>query len=160
MNRDKHCITFVCTDNFGRSVIAEYCLRYYCQKNDVRDVKVASAGIYAYSDTSQFSLAHYNELKRFGIDASNHIRRQLDDSVLKGSDILVAMDIFHQKFIKDKYGIDAPLFNEIYKGKHSSIIVHNKDNNFDIDLRMRDITNLIYNSMPTFYSNLLGLLKK
>ena len=63
MDKNKYMINFVCTDNFGRSVIAEYCLRNFCEQNNINNLDVISSGIYASSDTSKFSLADYEESK-------------------------------------------------------------------------------------------------
>ncbi|WP_436245304.1 hypothetical protein [Paenibacillus sp. LjRoot56] len=41
-------IMFVCTDNFTRSVIAEFCMKDFLRRNSKTLIKVASAGIRAY----------------------------------------------------------------------------------------------------------------
>ena len=57
-------ILFVCTDNIGRSVIAEYSLKDLLNRNKIDDVFVSSAGTNADSDISGFSMAHFPEMKK------------------------------------------------------------------------------------------------
>lgn len=53
-------ILFLCTDNFTRSVIAEFCMKDYLKKTNNARVIVASAGIRANSDISRYSKIHFN----------------------------------------------------------------------------------------------------
>ena len=69
------------------------------------------------------------------------------------------MDTSHQKIIKDRYYLTSPLFNEILESKHSSIIIHNKERNFNLDQRMRNVTKSIHDCMPVFFRNLLSFLE-
>jgi protein-tyrosine-phosphatase len=63
---DKIHVCFVCSDNLGRSVTAEYCLRDYLEQSGITDIAVSSAGTNAHSDITGFSLRHFDELKAYG----------------------------------------------------------------------------------------------
>ena len=108
-------IVFVCTDNIGRSVISEYLLQDYLKKNNIANIEVSSAGINAGSDASKFSMAHFGELKKMGVDASGHKRRQMDKEIADSADLIIASEKLHQDWIKENIGIEVPLFNKIYK---------------------------------------------
>lgn len=147
-------IIFVCTANVKRSVIAEYCLKDYLLKNHIEGIETSSAGINAPSDTSNFSMTHFIELKKIGIDASGHKPRQLDENLVKKADLIIVFDNTSKQWLKDKFNLNAPLFNEIYKNESSET----KGSNFEGDKDTRMILELHYicNAIPTLYKNLVN----
>jgi protein-tyrosine-phosphatase len=67
-------ILFVCTDNYTRSVIAEFCLRDYLKETNNTAITVASAGIRANSDISKYSGIHFSIMNEMGNDTSSFTR--------------------------------------------------------------------------------------
>jgi len=116
-------ILFICTDNIGRSLTAEYLLKNWLLKNNRRGIEVASAGIEADSDISSYCLAHMDRLGEMGIDVSGHKRTQLTQELLEDCDLAIAMEIEQQKWIMDNLGLDSLLYNEICKGEKSSFYI-------------------------------------
>lgn len=151
MNKKK--ILFVCTDNFGRSVIAEYCFRDYLQKNHIDDIKVASAGTNASSDTTGFSIKHLDELKKFGIEAK--IKRiQLTQELAKEADLIICFDQANQSWIKENLNLDVPLFNQVYKKENTPISCKEYPENLTLDEKMPKIADYIYQATPALWANI------
>lgn len=154
MKNGKNTIVFVCTDNIGRSVIAEYVLKDYIKNNRINNFCILSSGTDASSDISGFSMAHFDELKKLGIDASEHKRRQLTKELVDTADLLISFDTSHQEWIKKHFGIISPLFNQIYKNEESSLRCKEFGENLPKDERMIKITDYIHNAMPVLFENI------
>jgi protein-tyrosine-phosphatase len=152
-------ILFVCTDNIGRSVTAEYCLKDYLAKHNIDGVDVASAGTHADSDMTGFSMAHFPKLMKLGIDASGHKRRQLSQELVDCADKIVVFDNSHQGWIRQKFGLNVPLYNEIYINESTEIRVSGPELKGTSDDRMIQLVDYIYSSTPTFWENLKLLSK-
>lgn len=157
-SKKKFNVVFLCTDNFGRSVIAEYCLRDYLEKHNIKNIEVSSAGTNARSDTTDFSVTHYPEMKKLGINADKHIRKQFDQAMANKSDLVICMADEHKKWLKDNFNIDAPLFNELAKQESTSIKVSETRKNLTLDERMIAITHYIHGITPDLVSNIKKLI--
>lgn len=153
MNTKK--IIFVCTDNFGRSIIAEYCLKDYLKKLQIDNIEVSSAGTNASSDTTGFSIAHITELKKFGIDAKIK-RNQLTKKLAENADVLICFDSFNQKWIKDNLDIDAILFNKLYIDEEKDLRYQQFSPNRDEG--MASIANYIYKAVPQLFKKIKEML--
>ena len=147
-------IIFLCTDNVGRSIIAEYCTRDYLIKHNISNIAVSSAGTNASSDTTGFSMAHFPEMLRFGIDASGYTRTQFTKEMIDKSDLIVCMSRNHQDWLKKNFDFEAPLYNEIACLEARSIEVSTPGEDTDLDKRMTEITDYIYESTPQFVHNI------
>jgi protein-tyrosine-phosphatase len=121
MHTAKRIILFVCTDNIGRSLIAEYLLRDYLQRKDIAGFDVRSAGIDATNDIRNFDMRHLQELQNRSIDCSGHVRTQLTKDMAMEADIVIAMDVSHQQWVAERCGVQAHLFNEIGRGESTSV---------------------------------------
>jgi protein-tyrosine-phosphatase len=95
-------ITFVCTGNTCRSVMAELLFRDYARKQGKIPYRSSSAGTHA--------LPHYaiiGDLKKVmdlkGLDYSGHVPRPVDDAVMRDSDIVAVMDSSHMSFLTENY---------------------------------------------------------
>lgn len=145
-------ILFVCTDNVGRSLIAEYALKQYLLKNKIMDTDVSSCGTNADSDVSDFSVAHFNELKKLGIDASDHKRTQITKEIIDNSDKIVVFDHKQQDHLKEKFGCESELFDFICFGRETEVTFSgfgmSKDENAIA------LTHYIYNAIPILYKKL------
>lgn len=159
MNK-KYKILFVCTDNYGRSIIAERCLRDYLAKNHILDYEVASAGTHASSDTTGFTLSQFEELRKFGIDGSTPQRTQLTPELAKTTDLIIIFDHFHQDWLKTNLNLKAPLFNEIYKNESTTISCKNYNDKYPIDEKMIQIVDYIYKATPTLFGQIEKIIKK
>lgn len=116
-------VLFVCSDNTGRSLMAEYLLKNWLYMHNRKDIEVFSCGTDASSDVSSFRFDHIGKLKDMGIDASRHKRTQLTKELFSSCDVVIAMDETHQKYVRNNYNADIPLYNELYKNEKTSILI-------------------------------------
>jgi protein-tyrosine phosphatase len=111
-------ILFVCTGNIFRSVTAEYALKAslgcgtYCA--------VRSAGIDA-KPQSMHSWVQ-TRLREKGADPTTHVQRQLTKELVEAADLVIAMGRDHQAFIREQFGRDVPLFNQVCLGHDQPIL--------------------------------------
>jgi len=149
-------ILFICTDNYCRSVTAEYCLRDYLVKNNIKGVEVSSAGIDANSDTTGYSFAHFEEMKKWGIDATGHHRRQVTEELLKDADFVIIFD-FKQKDFFDKYFINKViLFNELYLGEEKALNFKSPEFLGRPDEEATFVARYIHDAIPKVWSKILS----
>jgi protein-tyrosine-phosphatase len=141
-------VLFICTDNIGRSLTAEYLLRDWLAKNNRSDIEVASAGIKADSDISSFCLDHIAKLKDMGIDVSGHKRTQVTRAILEKYDLVIAMDESQKEWVYDQFGLAIQLYNEIYKGEKSSILITPPNAVGTVSERLLAMVDYFYDSMP------------
>jgi len=157
-------ILFVCTGNIFRSMSAEYCLRDYLVKNKIYHNKVASAGTSAIIEPMKPKVRA--TLLALGIDPTKHKQTQLNAKHFKAYDLVVAMHKNHQEFIKEYFGKEVPLFDEVCYGVKASVLDINDElipNHWDypdaIDAYMKYAVKFIYNSMPKFVANYKKFIK-
>lgn len=145
-------IVFVCTDNTGRSLLSEYILRDYLKRDHIENIKVSSAGTNAASDISSFATTHFDELDKLGIHARDHKRVQISAEILHNADLVIVFDKSHQDYIKEHFGLTAPLFNKIYKNENTELKV--ADFPGDSDQRMIGTANYIHDAIPTLFDKI------
>lgn len=113
MTTRKPQILFVCTGNIFRSLSAEFAMRA-ADKGGAYDF--SSAGT-----RTRFARPLRDDVlgsisKHIGQDASAHQSRPLDEEILRKADLVVAMDLDHQRHLRDHFNIKAPLFLQISRG--------------------------------------------
>jgi len=125
MGQDEHgsggtfqSVLFVCTGNIFRSVTAEYALK--ARLSDGMRCIVGSAGIDAKPQSVHAWVR--TQLREKGADASHHTQRQLTKDLVESTDLVVAMGRDHQAFIREQFGRDVPLFNQICLGHDQPIL--------------------------------------
>lgn len=102
-------ILFVCTGNVFRSLTAEYALKQ--QVGDHHGVRISSAGTRDASNISvRPDVAAY--LMRKGLDVSRHKRTLVTANLLNSTDMVVAMNTDHQATLRERHGLDVPLYME------------------------------------------------
>lgn len=100
-------VLFVCTGNIFRSMTAEYAMRAHLDGG-----AVVSAGTAHRPDlTVRADVAAY--LAGKGLDVSAHRRRTVTVEILDAADHVVAMHTSHRNDLRDRFGIDAPLFGAL-----------------------------------------------
>ncbi|KGX90844.1 arsenate-mycothiol transferase ArsC [Pontibacillus marinus] len=147
-------VLFVCTDNFTRSVTAEFCLKHFLNKNRIRDVKVESAGFKADSDLSKFSTTHFDRLAELGIITSQHSRTPFKQTFLHEYDLIFAMGIEHQDYLINEYHYRSPLFNEVCLNASTSIQVPAPGGNEDVEQALRKMVDYIHDHIPKVYEHI------
>lgn len=140
-------IVFVCTDNFTRSVIAEFCLRDYLLRNNIRTISVSSAGVRADSDISGYSDIHFEFMKEIEIDISGFKRTMFDESCFNNFDLIIGMSNLHKNYIQEKYGRDILLFNEVLDGSTTTVQVGEPDSE-GFQEQMKDLVEYFHSAMP------------
>lgn len=140
-------ILFICTDNNGRSVIAEYSFKQYATNNEIADVDTSSCGTDADSDLTGFSFAHFDELKKLGIDASGHKRTQLTKEMLVDADRVIVFDHEQQKYLKENFGCEAELFDSICFDRETDVTFSGFGKSKDENAIA--LTHYIYDAIPT-----------
>ena len=150
-------IIFICRGNVFRSVSAEYCLKKYLEKINIKEIGVSSAGIEAIQQpVPRFIL---NQLSKLEIDASGHKQTKLEKEHLIEADLIVSMGINHKKYILDNFNYTSQLFNEICYGKMTSVLdIHEAVLGWESRIKesqnhMKWTIKYIYDSMPSFLEN-------
>ena len=111
-------VLFVCTGNIFRSVTAEYALK--ARIGPGMSCVVSSAGI----DAKPQSVHAWVQarLREKGVDPAGHVQRQLTKELVETSDLVVAMGRDHQVFVREQFGLDVPLFNQLCLGHDQPIL--------------------------------------
>jgi protein-tyrosine phosphatase len=146
-------VLFVCTDNFTRSVIVEFCMKDYILKNKLDSINVASAGIRGNSDISQYSAIHFEIMEELNIDTSNFKRTQFKEEHFQEFDEIIGMSELHKEHIMNEYNREIRLFNELYKGDHTSVNIGAPDS-VDFNEQMRALVKYFKRAVPKVIDNL------
>jgi protein-tyrosine phosphatase len=146
-------ILFVCTDNFTRSVIAEFCMKDYLKKTNNNSVNVASSGIRANSDISKYSNVHFKIMEEMGIDTSDFKRTQFDETCFGKFDVVIGMSELHKDYIKQQYKRDICLFNEVLNGQQTPVNIGSPDS-VDFLEQMNQLVMYVNNAVPYLLRNL------
>lgn len=111
-------VLFVCTANIFRSVTAEYALKVRLGADS--SCIVSSAGI----DVKPQAMHDWvqSRLRSKGADPTTHVQRQLTGEMLEAADLVMAMGRDHQIFIREEFGLDVPLFNQVCLGQDEPIL--------------------------------------
>ncbi|NDI35728.1 hypothetical protein [Chengkuizengella sediminis] len=147
-------ILFLCTDNYTRSVTAEFCLINYLKKNNISHIEVQSAGFKSNSDLNKFSSIHFDRMHQLSIDTSNFKRTQFKKEFFDEFSVIVGMGKEHKDYIFQEYGKKIYLFNEIYKNKEISLVVPPPDEDRRYLEEIKNMVDYINNAMPKFVENL------
>lgn len=107
-------VLFLCTDNFTRSVTAEFCTKHFLKQNNITNIDVASAGFKAGSDLSPFSSIHFDRMRQLNISTDGFSRTLFNQRFIDEFDGIIGMGKEHKDYIQKEYK-KIYLFNEIYK---------------------------------------------
>jgi protein-tyrosine-phosphatase len=147
-------VLFVCSDNYTRSVTAEFCLRNFLLKNNLSTIQSFSAGTQANSDTSKYYNVHFDRMKELDIDFSTFERKQFDRSFFDIYDLIVGMGQEHKDYFLSEYQQKIPLFNEVYKNEATSIVVAKPGSTEDIPTQLKQMVDYINDAIPQFVKNI------
>ncbi|OGW64887.1 MAG: hypothetical protein A3H49_02545 [Nitrospirae bacterium RIFCSPLOWO2_02_FULL_62_14] len=111
-------VLFICTGNVFRSVTAEYALR--TRMGPEMRLLVGSAGIEAKPQSLHPLIIEY--LRAKGADPSAHVQRKLTRELLESVELAVAMGFDHRDFIREQFGRDVPLFNQVCFEKEEPVL--------------------------------------
>lgn len=111
-------VLFVCTANIFRSVTAEYALKIKLGAH--RSCIVSSAGIDAKPQPMHEWVQ--GRLREKGADPTTHVQRQLTRELVKAADLVLAMGRDHQAYIREQFGRDVPLFNQVCLGHDKPVL--------------------------------------
>jgi len=102
-------ILFVCTGNIFRSMTAEYALKAALGLESA--YVVSSAG----TEAKPQEMAHYvrARLHQRGLDPAKHQQRRVTTEILNEADLVVAMGLDHRAYLKEQFGREAWLFNQV-----------------------------------------------
>ena len=111
-------VLFVCTGNIFRSLTAEYALK--ARLCPGMSCVVRSAGI----DAKPQSVHAWVQARlcEKGADPTTHVQRQLTKELVEAADLVIAMGRDHQVFVREQFGRDVPLFNQLCLGHDQSIL--------------------------------------
>ncbi len=149
-------ILFVCTWNVFRSMSAEKIFnKYRINQNRIAD----SCG--TFESTQDFIDTYViDSLNNYNIDVSNHKRKKITKKLISEADVIIAIAESHKQFIKKTFGINAYLFNQVYKNSITSIddiedVNIDKNNNENLAImHVNKTIEYIYKAMPQFIKNL------
>lgn len=148
-------ILFLCTDNYTRSIIAEFCAKNYLKMNHITDITVASAGIWASSNISSYSDLHFQMMRDMGIDISQFKRTQFGERSFEDYDFIIGMSELHREFVREEYKRDIYLFNEVYKSQNTPVNIGAPDEE-GFDEKMRGLIEYFNNAIPVVIKNIKG----
>lgn len=146
-------IIFVCTDNFTRSVIAEFCMKDFLRRSSNTSIKVSSAGIQANNDISKYSNIHFKIMNELNIDTTGFTRTIFEGKFFNEYDVIIAMSDLHRTYIKEQYKRDVPLFNEMYNGQKTSVNIGPPDSK-DFLEQMNKLVHFFYEATPQMVRNI------
>ncbi len=151
-------ILFVCTGNIFRSMSAEYLAKKYITDNNIKNIKVNSAGTIA-EIQNPFSYT-VKCLEKYWCDVSKHIQRKATDEILKDQDFIICMAKHHKETIKS-FWYESVLFNFIAYGKNIDVMDDTEYWNkywFDYNLEkyVNEIVDYIHDAMPNVIKGLDG----
>jgi protein-tyrosine phosphatase len=111
-------VLFVCTGNIFRSMAAEYALK--AGLGIGTSCFVSSAGI----DVKPQSVHDWvqTRLREKGADTTTHVQRQLTRELVEAADLVIAMGRDHQVFLREQFGRNVPLFNQVCLGHDRPIL--------------------------------------
>jgi protein-tyrosine phosphatase len=143
-------VLFVCTGNIFRSLTAEYALRR--ELGTVNRIVVASAGTEDYPYLVRPNVRDY--LLSKGIDVGSHKRRTLTRQIVAGSKFVIAMSTDHQRFMRERFGLQAPVFLEACGGACEAlpdieeVVADYRTNAAAVDAHVRKTIDTIIEAMP------------
>ena len=149
-------VLFVCTGNIFRSVAAEYALKAGLGVGT--SCIVSSAGI-AVKPQSVHDWVQ-TRLREKGADLTTHVQRQLTRELVEAADLVVAMGRDHQVFVREQFGRDVPLFNQVCLGHDQPILdLHEAIPDWETDPErgrsyVWTVIDLIWSSAPALLSHL------
>jgi protein-tyrosine phosphatase len=149
-------VLFVCTGNIFRSVAAEYALKAGLGVG--ASCVVSSAGIDV-KPQSVHAWVHAR-LREKGADLTTHVQRQLTRELVDAADLVIAMGRDHQVFIREQFGRDAPLFNQVCLGHDQPILdVHEAIPGWETDTErarayVYTVIDVIWATAPALLSHL------
>lgn len=111
-------ILFVCTGNIFRSVSAEYALKHRLGPHTA--LRIASAGTRADQGEGHWRIHEY--LGRKGIDSKAHRPRRVSEHILAAHELVVAMGEDHRAFLREEFGRESVLFNELCHGESTPVL--------------------------------------
>jgi len=152
----KRSILFICTGNVFRSVVAEYALR--ARLGPQTRFIICSAGIEVRPQPMHPMILDY--LRAKGADPSAHVQRKLTRELLESVDLAVAMGFDHRDFIREQFGLDVPLFNQVCFEKEEPVLdVHEampdwQSNMDQARAYVQSVVDHIWNSTPALLARL------
>jgi protein-tyrosine-phosphatase len=61
-------------------------------------------------------------LREKGADPTTHVQRQLTKELVEAADLVLAMGRDHQAYIREQFGYDVPLFNQVCLGHDKPVL--------------------------------------
>ncbi len=149
-------VLFVCTGNVFRSLAAEQALKARLRSQE--SYMISSAGIDA--KPQEVHAWVRTRLHEKGGDVSHHVPRQLTQEMVNSTEFIVAMGRNHQTFIRERFGREVPLFNEICFGRNEPILdIHEVMPEWQSDLvqaqaYISSVIDIIWESVPSLFPHL------
>ena len=143
-------VLFVCTGNIFRSLTAEYALRR--ELGPASALVVASAGTDDHPHVVCPNVRDY--LASRGLDVSAHRRRTVTAEILAGAGLVVAMSTDHQRFLRERFGVQVPVFLEACGGACEAlpdieeVVLDYKTNAAAVDAHVRKTIDTIIELTP------------
>ena len=147
-------IVFVCTGNIFRSLTAEYALRRELGPG----IAVSSAGTDDYPHIVRPNVRDYLLAK--GLDVRAHKRRTVTREILSGAELVVAMSTDHQRYLREKFGLAAPVFLEACGGACEplpdieEVVLDYRTNRAAVDAHVRKTIDTIIDLTPRLAARL------
>ena len=113
-----HKVLFICSANVFRSLAAELAIRRELGAGS--NITVESAGVFFKHEKPLREDVRMALLAQ-GLDPQLHRPREVTAEMLAGSSVVVAMAENHRIALREKFGVESILFNELAKGESTSV---------------------------------------
>ena len=152
----RHSILFVCSGNVFRSLAAEQALKTHLRAPS--SSSILSAG----TDAKPVAVHEWvrRRIHEKGGDVSHHVPRLLTQEMVESSDLVIAMGRNHKLYIRERFGREAPLFNQVCFGCDEPILdLHEVFPDWEQDLDRAhsyvcSVIDSIWESVPNMFERL------
>lgn len=117
-------ILVVCSGNTCRSPMAQALMLQYIKQNNYSHLKIESAGLFTWEGLTASTEA-VEVLKNEGLDISTHKSRQINNSMINNSDLILTMTKAHCEYLQDKFPdkADAIFVLSVFAGTGSDDVI-------------------------------------
>ena len=152
-------VLFVCNGNTFRSFSAEFLLKHYLDKHNIKGWNVFSAGLK--KNNNKVDPEVIADLNALGVKKLHRAHHKLNKLLLKKFDLVIAMAQDQVDVLKNNFNYQhAILFNELVKDEKSSIwdiqdeVKDCDTNRIGVERKIDRTIQYIHDSIPKLFKNI------
>lgn len=116
----KKTVLFVCTENLFRSASAEILFKKLLLDKKDNSFSVISAGTKATDNWGMYPQTR-SRIEFYGGNLESYYQKKLTKEMVLNANYIICMTSNHKTFVKNNFGVDAYLFNELAYGKSTDL---------------------------------------